>query len=334
MASLKVSSELSLKEEGKDVESQNVSHPAFKIKNIPDVMDKLGWEVAAKFMRKWFDDPYYEMSLNEKLNRVDMGTINGSHIVDDVSFNGWLMENSRVRKIVNEQISEVKEVFYYNGFLGKVKGRWDLSVLSPGLTEILSKLDGLGFVDHKNNKLKVGGMNFSNISAIELDKKTQFNYVKIGNTFWEKATDDLDDVYGALGAFIVKFAITNFNVYLDHQGFTHLRINELGLYIRDTYEFMNDGDDQPLGYWGWDGVLKPGLVDYYMSPEKIESDGKVYYRVTNGSFVQYRNKMKGSELTGDFFVYSNVKKEDVDITIPIEVSDIMEYKYKKGITRK
>ena len=63
----------------------------------------------------------------------------------------------------------------------------------------------------------------------------------------EKATDTLDDVYCALGAFIIKIAFTELNVTKDTDGFMRLEIKELGLYVRDTYEFMNDGGDQPLG---------------------------------------------------------------------------------------
>lgn len=57
-------------------------------------------------------------------------------------------------------------------------------------------------------------------------------------------------MYGALGSFIIKIAFTDLTVTRDTDGFMRLEIKELGLYVRDTYEFMNDGDDQLLGYWG------------------------------------------------------------------------------------
>nr|WP_256273337.1 DUF6402 family protein [Cronobacter sakazakii] len=47
----------------------------------------------------------------------------------------------------------------------------------------------------------------------------------------------------------------------DKDGLYRIEINQIGLYVRDTYEFMNDGDDQPLGYWGWHGVIKPSLIN-------------------------------------------------------------------------
>lgn len=130
--------------------------------------------------------------------------------------------------------------------------------LSNGLCYIINRLDELGlFID---NEIKDCYLNNGNLSAIELDKTSQFNFIKIGSTLWEKATDTLDDVYGALGSFIIKIAFTELNVTKDTDGFMRLEIKELGLYVRDTYEFMNDGDDQPLGYWGENGVIKPGII--------------------------------------------------------------------------
>ncbi|EPD3289587.1 DUF6402 family protein [Cronobacter sakazakii] len=47
----------------------------------------------------------------------------------------------------------------------------------------------------------------------------------------------------------------------DKDSLYRIEINQIGLYVRDTYEFKNDGDDQPLGYWGWHGVIKPSLIN-------------------------------------------------------------------------
>lgn len=60
----------------------------------------------------------------------------------------------------------------------------------------------------------------------------------------------------------------------------------------------------------------------------IECDGNDYYRVTNDSFVQYRNNIGKKEKppgTGDFFVFSTVKRTPVSIAIHLDASDIKEY---------
>ncbi|EPT7000002.1 DUF6402 family protein, partial [Cronobacter sakazakii] len=101
----------------------------------------------------------------------------------------------------------------------------------------------------------------------------------------------------------------------DKDGLYRIEINQIGLYVRDTYEFMNDGDDQPFGYWGWHGVIKPSLINELFESKVVSKNGNDYYRVTNNSFIEYREKCKKEKniKTGDFFVYSTVKKIPVDV---------------------
>ncbi|MCK8315031.1 DUF6402 family protein [Erwinia amylovora] len=153
---------------------------------------------------------------------------------------------------------------------------WDIEFtteqanLAPGqvLMKFVDKLEIM-----ENGEFKSCYLNFSDLTAIELEKKSQFNYIKIGSTLWEKATDDLDDVYGALDSFIIKVAFTDLDVNRDSSGFVRLEIKELGLYVRDTYDFINDGDDQLLGYWGSNGVIKPGVISELMK-KKIHRQRK------------------------------------------------------------
>ncbi|EGT4510557.1 DUF6402 family protein [Cronobacter sakazakii] len=78
----------------------------------------------------------------------------------------------------------------------------------------------------------------------------------------------------------------------DKDGLYRIEINQIGLYVRDTYEFMNDGDDQPFGYWGWHGVIKPSLINELFESKVVSKNGNDYYRVTNNSFIEYREKCK------------------------------------------
>ncbi|EOL9037300.1 DUF6402 family protein [Cronobacter sakazakii] len=113
----------------------------------------------------------------------------------------------------------------------------------------------------------------------------------------------------------------------DKDGLYRIEINQIGLYVRDTYEFMNDGDDQPFGYWGWHGVIKPSLINELFESKVVSKNGNDYYRVTNNSFIEYREKCKKEKniKTGDFFVYSTVKKIPVDVIIHISKLDLLEY---------
>lgn len=322
MVDMKVKSKLTDQDENKET----IPVKIFKITDIPDVMEKKGWKIAARFMRKWFNDSFYEMTQKEKLNKIDISTIEKQHILDDLEFEWLLTSPSRIKPIYDNFVLKVSNVIEYDDFLGREKQI--TNQLSNGLCYILNRLEKSGFL--VNNELKNCYVNYDNMSAIELDKTSQFNFIKIGSTLWEKATDSLDDVYGALGSFIIKVAFTNLNVTRDQSGFMKLEIRELGLYVRDTYEFMNDGDDQPLGYWGECGVIKPGVISELMKKEFIDEDGCRYFRITNSSFVKYREKYKNTNKTGDFFVYSTVKKIPTNIIIHLNKIDMEEYSFWKG----
>ncbi len=82
MDEMKVKSSLTEQEDNQ----QKVSVRLFKITDIPEVMEKMGWVVAAKFMRKWFNDPLYEMSKQEKLGDSAITKIDKRHILSDLDF--------------------------------------------------------------------------------------------------------------------------------------------------------------------------------------------------------------------------------------------------------
>uniref|UniRef100_UPI000A120CF7 DUF6402 family protein n=1 Tax=Cronobacter sakazakii TaxID=28141 RepID=UPI000A120CF7 len=313
MGEMKVKSSLAEQEDNQ----QKVSVRLFKITDIPEVMEKMGWVVAAKFMRKWFNDPLYEMSKQEKLNKVDMALIDECHIVDDIPFEWLYTASARVSPAIDNFLKSISTVREFNDTLGKVEG--GVKQLSNGLLAIIDCLYKQGLVDLKTHSIKNISLDYEALSAIELDRKSQFNYFSIGSTLWEKATDELDDVYGALGSFIIKIAFLNLIASNDKDGFYRIEINQVGLYVRDTYEFINDGDDQPLGYWGWHGVIKPSLINELFESKVVSKNGNDYYRVTNNSFIEYREKCKKENniKTGDFFVYSTVKKIPVDVIIHI-----------------
>lgn len=55
-------------------------------------------------------------------------------------------------------------------------------------------------------------MDFTSLSVINLENKSQFNFIRMGSTIWEKGTDELDDIYGALDSFIIKVAFTKMRI--------------------------------------------------------------------------------------------------------------------------
>ncbi|EOC1487803.1 hypothetical protein ACI1AK_004167 [Cronobacter sakazakii] len=110
----------------------------------------------------------------------------------------------------------------------------------------------------------------------------------------------------------------------DKDGLYRIEINQIGLYVRDTYEFMNDGDDQPLGYWGWHGGIKPSLINEIFESKVVSKNGNDYYRVTNNSFIEYRENSKKKTTQKPGIFYSKVKKIPVDVIIHISKLDLLE----------
>ncbi|EPP0954543.1 DUF6402 family protein [Cronobacter dublinensis] len=85
---------------------QEVTVRFFKITDIPDVMASMGWIIAEKFMRKWFNDSLYEMTREEKIGGKNMATIYKEHVLTDLDFE-WLLKSERVAKIFNNYVLSV-----------------------------------------------------------------------------------------------------------------------------------------------------------------------------------------------------------------------------------
>lgn len=101
--------------------------------------------------------------------------------------------------------------------------------------------------------------------------------------------DPLDDLYGALGKFTYRVAVQGTAVAVDKKPQHSVRIESIGIYIRDTYDFNGD---QPLGFWNF----KTGAVS--------RTPGFGYEYIENKTFRAWRAK---NGRGGDFLVFSDVK---------------------------
>ena len=105
-------------------------------------------------------------------------------------------------------------------------------------------------------------------------------------------------------------------------GLSVLRIDGIGLYVRDTYDFHDDG--QFLGYWSSEGVQKGGALAHMLDDPFVEEKGIRYWKVKNGDFNIYRMACgKG----GDFMVFSTVEPHRVWISVHLNSTDFDEYNY-------
>lgn len=304
----------------KQTEGKKAPVETFKITDIPSAMDGLGWVQGARFMRKWFSSPAYELPKDVKLGRTSPSSLAPAQLLTDLPFEWLFSSSTRVSDPVAQKVAELRRIEEFNPTVGRLKA--PLDQLSPGLIQLMVRLQRIGHLDAKSHKLQNAYEDFSNLSAIQLEETSQFNWFSIGASTWEKATDDLDDVYGALGSFAIKIAATKFRTMANHFGYPAIEIEEIGLYVRDTYDFLNVGGDQLLGYWSKKGVTRPGPIDYYAKPDFIDKDSTRYFKTTNDSFNNYR---KTTGKGGDFLAFSTVKRYPVSILIHLSDIDFKEF---------
>ncbi|WP_339456221.1 DUF6402 family protein [Pseudomonas sp. EA_65y_Pfl1_P120] len=252
-------------------DGQNVQAKTFQLSSIPKIMDKSGWTVSARVMRKWFAGAPYEMPKAVKQGDISASTLSAEKLITDIPFEWLFTASDRVKPKVDQYIADFFSTSEFNASVGRVKGSRD--ELSKGLVVLMTRLRRLGLLDIKSKKLKGAYLDYSDKTAIELEDISQFNLIKFGASDWEKATDTLDDVYGALGTFVIKVAATKFRTIENDYGFPAIEVEQVGLYVRDAYDFLNVGDDQLLGYWSEQGVIRPGPIDYFTEPAVIERSG-------------------------------------------------------------
>ncbi|WOC79731.1 DUF6402 family protein [Stutzerimonas frequens] len=292
----------------------------FKITDIPAAMERLSWTQSARLMRKWFSNPPYELPKTVKMGDVAASTLKPEQLLTDLPFDWLFSASGRIKPIIDAQVENLAVVNEFNGTVGRQKAVLDQ--LSNGLIMLMTRIARLNLLDGPRGTLKDCYLDFSHYSAMQLEEASQFNFFKIGASTWEKASDELDDVYGALGSFAMKIAATKFRTVSNDRGFAAIGIDEIGLYVRDTYDFVNVGSDQLLGYWSDERVIRPGPIDYFAQPNFIDRGDRRHFKVTNNSFNDYRAKHgKG----GDFLVFSTVKHYPVSIVVHLSSTDFAEY---------
>jgi len=320
------------KDEGPDPPTSSTMTPAseakgkrveinqFYLTDIPNTMQRKGWLQGARFMRRWFAAPAFELPLEYKTGSKSASTLAPAHVLEDLPIRWLQSASSRVWPTVEEIVKEFQHVDYHNNRLGKVYGIVDN--LSKGLIILMKRIDRMGLIDHQSSKLRTRVISLPTSSALQLDDTSQFNLEKFGEY---GLFDALDDVFAALGAFSLKMAATDFNTYVDDRGYSIIQINEIGLYVRDTYDFLNeDGEDQKLGFWNKNDVKKGAAAIF--SDVVIELP-EFYWKVTNNDFNEYRRLFS---LGGDFIAFSTVERFSVDITIRLNAEDFEEYSVRKN----
>ncbi|MBD2815968.1 hypothetical protein ID850_14610 [Xenorhabdus sp. Flor] len=244
----------------------------FMLNEIPNSMEKMGWKMAPKIMRHWFERPKIEFTQEEKIRYIkgiDSIDIPKDRVNDSIVKMEWAMNFKQVKEATEELVQ-----------------KW----ASPNGIKLLKKRLGG----------KVNKIGYSD-SAIELDTYAQVNYKEIGSL-----TDTIDDYFGAIGKATLKLAVRG---HVDKIKKKDVFITEkLGVYLKDSYDFVNP--DEFLGVWSRDEVLNKVKTVIYMGfykdnmwRELATGEYSKYVPVYNENFREWQNKHNKG---GDFIVFSDV----------------------------
>lgn len=268
----------------------------FQLDDIPGVMrSRLGWPVAAALMERWFRGAGFEMPDLMKQGRGNyrLSRLIPAYLDESTVTMAWALGFARVRSAV-----------------ARLQAQW----ASPaGKAELRLHLKKQGDIQIQPC------WRFGNLAlpAKILDESCQVNFCSLGSL-----TDPLDDFYGAMGEATLKVAVSGM-VTKKGPGLFSIDIDELGFYLRDSYDF-NDHENaflsQPLGFWGHQGVQRFDVsAPIAVSRQEIEENqdrapGRTYF-VQNNDFRRWR-ALRGRG--GDFLVLSDVYRMRLPFPIKME----------------
>ncbi|GKS93902.1 DUF6402 family protein [Acidovorax sp. SUPP2825] len=270
----------------------------FQLDDIPGVMrSRMGWPVAAALMERWFRGAAFEMPDAMKRGNPphQTATLNAVQLDEGTVSMAWARGFARVRTA-----------------MATLQAQW----ASPaGLARLKDRVEKQGG-GRPQPSWRFGSLGQP---AKAVDESCQVNILKVG-----RLSDPLDDFYGAMGEATLKVAVSGV-VTSKGAGKTAILIDELGFYLRDSYDF-NDGDhaflSQPLGFWGYGGVSRIDLgervsiSEQWANETEAKARGHAYW-VQNQDFRAWRG-MHGRG--GDFIVLSDVHRVRLPFPISLEWS--------------
>ena len=252
--------------------------------DLPGAMDKMGWKVAPKLMRRWLNAPAWEMPGIVKTDDIDARRLAPSQVDIGTVTMDWALGYPQVKKA-------------YDGLLAT----WN----TPNALKLL------------RIRLKTAGwqgdpFHFGDLSQSTqvVDATCQINFMPFGSML-----DTIDDAKGALANAQLKLAVSGkvARNWLEQDCFL---VEELGVYVHDTYEFIDGTFPQPLGIWSEGRCLSKAEMAKWLAmgwpTNVILYPG--FVPVFNHDFNRYRTK-RG--LGGDFVVYSDIKR--IKLSKPVKI---------------
>lgn len=262
---------------------ENVPFDALQLRDIPNVMKKMNWNVAASLMEKWFTSNYFAMKeggpeiIGSKQYYMNLNAIElPRDRVDTTTIKmNWIRSFKRIELLMQYL------QYYWNTKAGNM--RLFTSILTLNQSHKVSKYIEVGNTD----------------DIFNLEYYAQVNFKSFG-----RISDEIDELFGAIGSGNLKVCIRGyFSEYLDT-----FNLKGLGFYIKDSYDFSTHFEF--LGVWTKDKVLnKVETASYMISLNSMELSTiwneyqQAVVPVYNSDFRTWRD-IHG--MGGDFILFSDV----------------------------
>ena len=265
---------------------------AFTLRDVPAAMRRENWPVGARLMERWFASPAYAMD-----RRVKDGDLppRANSVESRLVTMAWALNFPRA-----------------NAALVQLRSEWSgpprLARSQPVIARQLRR-----WVAARQLKpdapFRFGDLG---ADALTVDQTSAINFQAIDSN-WFAA---IDDFYAALGRASIKIAVTGM-VAADGANW-RLSIDEIGFYLRDTYDFIGA---QRLGSWGPDGFSSAAIgapaieIDPAAEPGWWSGNAQ-YFTVDNAAFRRWRGQFGRG---GDFVIFSDLRRSRLSSPVVVTV---------------
>jgi hypothetical protein len=206
-----------------DKKPKKIGLKRFSLRQIPKVMRKKGWNVAATLQDNWFEGKEFTANENHQKGKIPYPPENiDTHTITMA----WLKKFPRV----DAKIGDLKTAVCALNALDEIREIVKKNVPADML------LEG-GILPIWKGSITQG-----------FHKKWQFQHVTVDGSVWDKGgiyRTGPDDLYAALGTFSLNAAIAEIEIKKVYGRMT-IMIPKIVIYVRDTYDFLGP---QYLGHW-------------------------------------------------------------------------------------